>query len=204
MISHEHKCIFIHVPRTGGSSIEKAIVGQNWWSIEKATKHLTALQAKQVYSECWDEYFKFAFVRNPWDRCISLLAFGDIYYGVQGRVLTEDMIEGYKARFGYPFTLEYDFRFYDYEGLPKSNLLDHAVYANMLSDELDFVGKYERLEEDFSHICNVVGVRQVRLPRAAASPNRNQRGYRDYYDSALAEMVYEVYRRDIEEFCYEF
>jgi hypothetical protein len=114
------------------------------------------------------------------------------------------MIEGYKARFGFPVTLEYDFRFYDYKDVPKYDLADHAVYANILLDELDFVGKYESLEADFSYVSSVIGLPQKRLPRAAASPNRNQRGYRDYYDGDLAEMVYELYRRDIEEFGYEF
>ena len=82
MISHEYRCIFIHIPRTGGSSIEKALVGRNWWSISKETKHITASQAREVYGDYWGKYFKFSFVRNPWDRCVSLLAFSSFYYGL--------------------------------------------------------------------------------------------------------------------------
>jgi len=65
MISHEHKCIFIHIPHTGGSSIEVALVGKNWIDVDQKTKHLDWKEAKALYSEYWDSYFKFSVVRNP-------------------------------------------------------------------------------------------------------------------------------------------
>jgi hypothetical protein len=46
MISHEHKCIFVHISRTGGSSIERTIFKKDWWLIDPATKHLTASKTK--------------------------------------------------------------------------------------------------------------------------------------------------------------
>ena len=75
MISHELKCIFIHIPRTGGSIIEKLLVGQDWWIFDKKTKHLIASQAKKLYSEYWNDYFKFSFVRDPYSRMLSLTTF---------------------------------------------------------------------------------------------------------------------------------
>ena len=55
MISHELKCIFIHIPRTAGSSIERALINDDWWTVESKTKHLIASQAKKIYSEYWND-----------------------------------------------------------------------------------------------------------------------------------------------------
>ena len=59
MINHEYKCIYVHIPRTGGSFIEKVIDGVDWWEKNKEEKHLTASKAKILYKDYWDEYFKF-------------------------------------------------------------------------------------------------------------------------------------------------
>jgi len=72
MISHEHKCIFIHIPHTGGTSIEHTLVGENWFRIDPGTKHLDCKQAKAIYSKYWDSYFKFSVVRNPYDWVVAL------------------------------------------------------------------------------------------------------------------------------------
>ena len=72
MISHKHKCIFIHIPRTGGTSIEKALTEADWWKVDKKTKHLDCKTAKNLYKDNWNEYFKFTIVRNPWDWMVSL------------------------------------------------------------------------------------------------------------------------------------
>ena len=72
MISHELKTIFIHIPRTGGTSIETALVGNNWWKIEPATKHIDWCEAKKFYANYWNDYLKFSVVRNPWDWLVSL------------------------------------------------------------------------------------------------------------------------------------
>ena len=60
MINHKYKLIFIHIPRTGGSSIEKAILNNNssWWKIHAPSKHLTAYSAKKIYQPYWDDYLK--------------------------------------------------------------------------------------------------------------------------------------------------
>jgi len=75
MISHELKCIFIHIPRTAGSSIERALINDDWWNVDRKTKHLIANQAKKLYSEYWNDYFKFSFVRDPYSRMLSLTTF---------------------------------------------------------------------------------------------------------------------------------
>ena len=72
MISHKHKFIFIHIPKTGGTSIERRFVpfaGHD--EHEVSYKHDSAIQMKQKFSQEWKDYFKFSIVRNPWDWLVS-------------------------------------------------------------------------------------------------------------------------------------
>ena len=66
MISHKHKCIFIHIPRCGGTSMEISMVGRDWFKVDRTTKHLIASTAKKIYEPYWDDYFNFSFVRFNW------------------------------------------------------------------------------------------------------------------------------------------
>ena len=72
MISHQYKCIFIHIPRTGGTSVELTLTHTDWGLSHKPEKHIFASHAKKLYAQYWDDYFKFSIVRNPYDRLISL------------------------------------------------------------------------------------------------------------------------------------
>jgi len=70
MILHDKKIIFIHIPRTGGTSVEEyfQFKHQHGWKPDTA-QHLTLKE----YSDHYDveDYFKFTIVRNPWDRLVS-------------------------------------------------------------------------------------------------------------------------------------
>src|SRR5260370_22285586 len=96
MISHQHKCIFVEVPKTGSTSV-RAILGKAWkphlnlWQIKnqmemywthyggRKNRILAALylfrpeeQRKKIGRKQFETYFKFRFVRNPWDRVVLL------------------------------------------------------------------------------------------------------------------------------------
>jgi len=101
MISHTKKFIFIHIPGTAGTSIEHALsdyqsgrlinTGGGIWVSDENTKkkikhlfgdiiannskHMSAQQWKEVLGEEYDDYYKFTFVRNPYDKAVSLLKF---------------------------------------------------------------------------------------------------------------------------------
>ena len=62
MISHTHKFIFIHIPRTGGSSIERQLIRKKIGSLDKYTKHKTLFSIEKEVNLC--EFFKFSFKQN--------------------------------------------------------------------------------------------------------------------------------------------
>ena len=65
-----YKCIFIHIPKTGGISISESLFGNYGLS------HMTAKEAYEIYKPIsFYRYFKFSVVRNPWDRLFSAYTF---------------------------------------------------------------------------------------------------------------------------------
>ena len=87
MISHSKKFIFIHIPKTGGTSIEIVlkgyiaekykIAGDNTFFIGPDIKHHTASELLERYGKKkFGEYLKFCVIRNPWDRLLSLFYWG--------------------------------------------------------------------------------------------------------------------------------
>ena len=194
MISHKHKCIFVHIPRTGGSSIEKTLCGQDWGRVEKKTKHLIASTAKKIYAQYWNEYFKFSFVRNPWDRMVSMARYPK-YSGVR---LKENSINFNRYLKNFP-SLEVDPRSESKNDNFKPS--KGSVYLNILNKELNFIGKFENLQEDFNTVCDKIGIPRQQLLHE--NPSRHKH-YAKYYDDETRQIVAEKYAKDIEYFGYKF
>ena len=197
MISHKHKCIFIHIPRCGGTSIEIAMCGRNWFNIESSTKHLIASTAKNIYKPYWNDYFKFSFVRNPWDRMVSLAK----YPGTYKLNLNKGKLVGFEDYFQKFPEIEVDGR--------SKSLSDtfypikNSVYLNILNVELDFIGRFENLNEDFEFIYKSIGDIPPLLTND--SIHRSYHGhYTEYYDDETRQIVAEKYAKDIEYFGYKF
>ena len=151
MISHKHKCIFIHIPKTAGTSINTFFFPNvrfyqdipnydvlfGWCPIRKIhLQHATGAQLIEtglVSEQNWEEYFKFSFVRNPWDRAYSDFTWIQEFSGVQGRF--EDYI-GKKGSFQKILNDSSDHHFLGDHLLPQSEFFDlDGKY------ELDYIGK---------------------------------------------------------------
>ncbi len=232
MICSEYGCVFVHIPKTAGVSIEHVflrLVGLTWdnraplllrgnddpWLGPPRLAHLTAAEyvsCGHMTARQFASYFKFSFVRNPWDRIVS----------------------EYKYR-RHPVRI--DFKTYLFKHLPAPGWTDayrHIVpQHDFLHDEsgrllVDFVGRYERLQHDFDQVCARLGIPPSPLPKAnrsleASRPTtwRDLRRalrralwsheakhtfdhYTEYYDDESREFVGDLFRKDIQAFNYAF
>ncbi|GJD74690.1 sulfotransferase family 2 domain-containing protein [Methylobacterium goesingense] len=157
MINHDHKCIFIHIPRTAGSSIEQWISGQDWWNVNPSTKHLVASQAKSIYADYWDDYFKFSVVRDPVSRVLSCLKYAK-YFGLSLDSDGNVDFSQYRTLFGNRIILEHDYRFHKRSNLAKKKHRAHSVYGNILDEKLDLIIKFENLKEGLDLVGEKIGL----------------------------------------------
>ena len=156
-IDHDKKLVFIHISRTGGSSIKTALNLH-----DKKYNEYYHLDSSYIPKECKD-YFKFAFVRNPFDRFVSL------YH-------------------------------YRPKGLSFSDWLDsiNLVYVQQVDyglDKLDFVGRYENLQDDFNK--HFEGKLTIENPTQSSSIVKNKH-YSEYYNNSTIEKVKQLAKDDLE------
>ena len=169
-------------------------------------KHFLARELREVYGRTlWDSCFKFSFVRNPWDRLVSWWSMID-----NGRPYI-DLAQPPNTFFGYvlknaktfeEFLSHCDEEIVDSDG--RKNIFRNQI--DYLVDDtgaiiVDFIGRFERLQDGFDQISRRIGRPSVELPRTNASQHA---AYTDCYTPDMAEIVARRYARDIEQFGYRF
>lgn len=243
LISHSHKYIFVHNYKVAGTSVHSALkasastgpsllkkISKNYPKIYTYDfpAHSKASELKErLPKEMFDTYFKFGFVRNPWDWQVSLYKYMLLTKDHHQHQLVKSM-NGFEEyidwRINEDFHLQKEF-FYDKDG----TLL------------MDFIGKFENLSADFNTVCEKIGVR-ASLPHLKRSnekdnlvkyysektvnvaykafnrvsqkvkvqatlPPLNQtkkaNGYLKYYNEDTIEKVYQAFKEDIDTFGYQ-
>ena len=224
MISFEKKFIFIHISKTGGSSIERslmeyshfdvkfqnngnALLKDKHWSIYTYSNRIVDLddgRLGKIFN--LDEYFKFSFVRNPWDRIVS-----NFFY------LTSIDRNKAESNLAYHSVKDWIFK------TPKERTADNQLglwcdnyrcsksggpissqYSKIsMNDQLvmDFIGRYETLQDDFDIVCEKISIAKRQLPWNNKSKHEN---YKEYYDREAKEKVAEQFAVDIVNFGYAF
>jgi sulfotransferase famil protein len=207
LISDTHQFIFVHIRKAAGSSIRDTLepisiqkptdtiskIKSRILKIEKDYHHFAFRQhsdiniVKRIMPEnLFESYFKFAFVRNPWKRLIS----------------------------------EYEFikRRPDHgrhKKLMKMTFSDYILYQakrfdahqiNMLADkngklQMDFIGKFENLQEDWNFICNKLGIENKELSHRKKAAKVD---YDNYYNEENKQLVEQIWNRDIKAFEYNY
>ncbi len=195
VVSESHKFIFLAVPKTGTSSIERALARYRSPLTDRFKKHATCKRVKREIPEAlWDESFKFAFVRNPYDRMQSW------YFYRQRQELANPEHPRHHLYTGNKTFDQFICSFADRDWM----LLQLAwVAPPALGGEvqLDFVGRFESLETDYSYVCERVGVPYQPLPQVRSS--RNDHRARSLWTPESRTRVNEYFRGDFELFGYE-
>lgn len=185
------RCIFIHVPKTAGTSIAMALFGEG-------SRHVPYFEFERANAKKFRRFFKFAFVRNPWDRLVSTYSF-----------LRRGGMGGQDARWSERNMPQYpDFGSFVRGWLNEQNIWSwvhffpqsHFVMSADGVVMVDFIGRYERIDQDFEYVARRLGL-EVQLPVMNKS---NHLDFKSCYDDETREIVRRVYARDIEAFGYQF
>jgi len=227
MISREHNCVFVHIPKNAGQSIEHVFLdalGLTWETRtplllrpndrpEMGPPRLAHLKSHEyvrygyMTQQEYDDAFTFAFVRDPWARVVSMYK----YLGFDRKMPFGRFVGGeFRKRIW-----KDDYWFVG----PQCEYVYHNGALNV-----DFVGRVENLDTDFAYVCARVGLPRTSVPKVNASAALKNSGlkqrirrwmkgqrqfpvfrdFRDYYDDESVQIVTELYCEDIERFGYSF
>lgn len=188
IISDSKKFIFIWNYRVAGSSIVDAL---NRYRTSKPRKisgnHAIATQIRDKYPEEFATYYKFGFVRNPWDWQVSQYNYIRATKGHFQRWLVSQMT----------FEEYIHWRKEGTQGTQKQRFTDEN--GKII---IDFIGRYENLVNDFARITKRIGAHHTL--RRLNSATRNMRSYTDYYTPETRDIIAELFKEDIDHFKYKF
>jgi chondroitin 4-sulfotransferase 11 len=155
VISHKHKYIFIHIPKTAGTSIKKYLSSfrskEDYQSPEDPLENFghNKLSYYEFKYKNIEDFYKFCFIRNPYDRMVSLYKYTKKW-----------------LKFNYSFL-----KFCQSIKIGKkytNNIIweDHyEPQSNYISSKINFIGRTETINDDFKKICKDINVPYKKLPQ---------------------------------------
>ena len=191
----QHQCIFVHIPKCAGISVVKSLFG------DFDCGHTSLLRYQIMFApEEFRRYFKFTFVRNPFDRLVSAYFFmqkGGLNEKdrrwAQRKLARFDSFEAFVKNWVTPFNVERALHF-----RPQTRF----ICLGRRPPALDFVGYLENIQADFALVAQKLGI-QARLVEANRNTTR-ERDYRPYYTDETREIVARVYAKDLQVLGYTF
>jgi len=201
VINNTYKFLFVHIQKTAGISIRESLK-----EIKDTKNFYYPHYMINLVEEDLSEYFKFCFVRNPWDRMLSwynMMLNKNIHNDFSEYILSNSLNF---SQFLDLKNIIYEKNELEYDGItpyPKCLYFNQLDY---ISDHdgniiIDFIGRFENINEDYKNILLKIGVNNLPLPHLNKFDHKN---YRYYYNDSDIEKVYNIFKRDIEYFGYEF
>ncbi len=223
IINHTHRFIFVANGRTGSKSIEEVLAHLHEGADLDVpvpglytSGHIPPRSIRRrIPTEIWESYTKFMFVRNPWNWVVSqyFYNFGqkplqrlrqlDPRSGIQARTNLTAVVAHLenKTRLA-PIDVAVLYEHLrQYRAVPEADSLFQSTYA-FDSDGtplVDFIGRFEHLENDFAAITSHLGI-EVELRKKNMS---NHNRFQTYYSDDTVEFVAHLYAVDIANFGYD-
>ncbi|TDR17534.1 sulfotransferase family 2 domain-containing protein [Marinicella litoralis] len=206
LISDSHQFVFVHIRKAAGTSLRQILeqvslpknnnlwykfLSRNGFVVDyhkhSFRKHSALLEAERsMPNALFEKYFKFAIVRNPWDRLVSEYEY----------IKTQPT----HSRFNKLAKLSFS----EYVIYQSQRPAAHQVNVLKLKDGnlgCDYIGKLESLNESLGVIAENIGVSFADLPHINQVKRRD---YRSYYDKPLREQVRTLWQEDVNAFEYDF
>lgn len=201
-----YKCIFIHIPKTAGKSISQTLFGNFAGGHTQVGGYLNIFGAST-----FNKYYKFAFVRNPWDRIFS--AFNHYVNGAS-KFPTDNNWEVEYLFYQDHLSHLKSFEEFVMDWLNEERVLNSAIHfipqhlmitlpENRDNILVDFLGRFENIDEDYKKICNKLNIPEKELEHINIS-NTNNQPFFQMYTKEMIDKIAVLYAKDIELFQYSF
>ena len=196
-------CIFIHNPKAAGTYIKQALNAHEIGYI--SLLHNTADTMKGMYGDVvWRKAYKFAFVRNPWDRLVSWYYF-----------IIQTKIKPNIKRISFPEFINIVCDDDSESLISQSAKLYPSFWKTILdldynksfnqhafTSDVDFIGRFENFNNDLKTVMYALGAKQyLSSPPQNTSTHKN---YHEYYTPELVKKVEKKFQKDIELFGYTY
>lgn len=182
-ISFKNNLLFVHIPKTAGTSIRYAM-SEIDEDVDKWHVHNRLSSYKNILSEeAYNKMFKFTFVRNPWDRTIALYLWmrSKVFFNANPTFCTKIRKQSFVQ-----FIKNMD------------NTLDWISINRRV--KLDFIGRFEHFNESMDDLCSKSG---VMLEKFKLNTNSHEH-YSYYYNEETKAMIERKFQKEIEMFDYRF
>ena len=198
VVSEEKKFIYMKIARTGGTSIHR-------FRIEKKISDIFNLKDNYERTKEWLEdlddeklkdYFIFTFVRNPWDRLVSVYFYFKKQELIGQEISFENFIKNNMFEDSTPPRPELD----ESNSLKAHSLPQYLYVEDEGKKFVNFIGRFESLEKDWKIVAKKIGINDE-LPHENKT---NHEHYTKYYNEEMKNIVAKKYKRDIELFGYKF
>lgn len=226
-ISHKYKFIFFANPKTGSETVREILeLYSDVSSVQYRKKnyknpfysHISPKEVKQIFEEkrlCYDEYFKFTFVRNPWARLVSLYEM--IYFTKGGKNVNHKL----KMLLKEAFFKKPDFKTWlstiENKGIGAggqecerwrrygSYSLDNYIMDEQKNILVDKIIRLEDIDEELIPTLVNIGLPIAKTDiKIAKTNNRKYKKYTEYYDEDSIQCIKNLYKYDIDNFNYKF
>lgn len=212
LVSDSRRVLFVHVPKTGGVSVENTFLPiwpEARTKIESLRGRHPTLENILAAEPQLADYWSFGFVRNPWARMVSWYAMIDSWNrrrtnfanGIAGSRQPKRGNAMWRRAAEYSDFEEFVLRGTD--ELPRVNApqISFLRATGDLQREVDFIGRTESFAADLRRVQLELGLEPVPAPHR----NKSSHGrYQDYYSDAARKKVAEAFAEDIDRFEYTF